>query len=94
MVQSFKPDTDFSVLVDSTDEMYVQIKQQLETMISASRQDLQELAKFNEFNLETIDKLDKAIDRQYIKSVIDASDVNDDGNQYLMSVSGGKSLAF
>ncbi len=85
MVQSFKPDTDFSALVDSTDEMYVQIKQQIKTMISASRQDLQELAKFNEFNLETIDKLDKAIDRQYIKSVIDASDVNDDGNQYLIS---------
>ena len=86
MVQSFNPDTDFSSLVDSTDEGYVQIKQQIETMISASRQDLQEIAKFNDFNLETIDKLDKAIDRQYIKGIIDASDVNDDGNQYLISI--------
>jgi hypothetical protein len=86
MLQFFKPNTDFSALVDSTDDGYVQTKQQVEAMIAASRQDLQELATFNEYNLETIDKLDKAIDRQYIKGVIEASDVNDDANRYLISI--------
>jgi hypothetical protein len=85
MVKSFKPNTDFSVLIDSTDEMYVVMKQQVETMISASQQDLQELARFKEFNLETIDKLDKVIDRKHILGVIERSDVNDDGNEYLIS---------
>ncbi len=85
MIQSFNPNTDFSNLVDTTTEMYIQIKQQVETMTSASRQDLQEIVKFSEFNLETIDKLDKAIDREYIEKIIDESDVNDDANQYLIS---------
>jgi hypothetical protein len=86
MLQLLKPGTGFSTLVDSTNKAHVQIKHQIEEMISASKQDLQELAKFNEFDLETIDKLDKAIDRQYIKDIIDASDVNDDSNQYLISI--------
>jgi len=85
MIQSFKANTDFSTLADTTDESYIQIKKQIETMISASRQDLQEIYKFDEFNLETIDKLDKAIGREYIKGVIDASGVDDDANQYLIS---------
>ena len=86
MLQSFNPDTDFSTLVDSTDEGYLEIKQQIETMISASRQDLQELSKFTTFNLDAIDKLDKAIDRQYIKDVIEASKVDDHSNPYLISI--------
>lgn len=55
-------------------------------MTAAAREDLQELAKFDEFNLESIDKLDKAIDRKYIKSIIGASDVNNGGNHYLISI--------
>ncbi|WP_207430897.1 hypothetical protein [Sabulibacter ruber] len=86
MIQSFKPDTYVSTLVDSTDKGYVKTKKQVEALISASRQDFQELANFNEFSLETIEKLDKAIDRQYIRSIIDASDVNDDSNQYMISI--------
>jgi hypothetical protein len=85
MLQSYDPDTDFASLVDSNDEGYIQIKQQVETMVLASRQDLQELVKFEEFSLETIDKLDKAINRQYINSVIDASSEDDNANQYLIS---------
>jgi len=86
MIQSFNPDSNFSELVDTTSEGYIRIKKQVEKMISASREDLQELAKFNKFNLETIDKLDKAINRKYIKSIIDASDEDDESNDYLISI--------
>lgn len=55
-------------------------------MITASRQDLQDIAKFDEYNLDTIDKLDKAIDRKYIKGIIDVSQPDDDANHYLISI--------
>ncbi len=86
MIQSYEPDTDFLALEDSTDEGYIQIKQQVDAMMSASKQDLQELVKFNDYNLEIIDKLDKAISEEYIKGVLDVSDENDDANHYLISV--------
>lgn len=72
--------------MDSTAEGYIRIKQQVEAMITASRQDLQDIAKFDEYNLDTIDKLDKAIDRKYIKGIIDVSQPDDDANHYLISI--------
>jgi hypothetical protein len=86
MLQSFDPNTDFSTMIDGADQGYLQIKKQVEAMTSVAREDLLEIAKFDEFNLESIDKLDKAIDRKYIKGIIDTSDANDDSNHYLISI--------